>query len=160
MAREISNDQDVIDSRDVIARIEELEAEREELTGILADAEELAANIAGSDGHGANGAYKADEATAMRDEAREALKEWDESEEAAELKALKALADDAEGYCDDWKHGAALIRDSYFEAYAREMAEDIGATWPNDHINWEAAADALKQDYTSADFGGVEYWVR
>lgn len=61
--------------------------------------------------------------------------------------------------------GVTLIRDSYFESYARELAEDIGAIksdlgWPYDYIDWERAADALKQDYSSIDFDGVEYWVR
>jgi hypothetical protein len=60
---------------------------------------------------------------------------------------------------------AALIRDSYFEDYARQLAEDIGAidskaSWPNNHIDWEDATDALKQDYTEVDFDGVSYWIR
>lgn len=45
-----------------------------------------------------------------------------------ELKVLKALESEAEGYSGDWQYGATLIRDSYFEDYARELAEDIGAS--------------------------------
>lgn len=64
-----------------------------------------------------------------------------------------------------WTYGVTLIRDSYFEDYAQQMAEDIGAinrdaTWPLNHIDWEAAAEALKGDYTSAEFDGVTYWAR
>ncbi len=86
-------------------------------------------------------------------------------EDKAELKALKELAEEAEGYCGDWKYGATLIRDSYFEEYAEQLAEDIGAiqkgaSWPNTCIDWEKAADELKQDYTCVDFDGVDYWVR
>jgi hypothetical protein len=86
-------------------------------------------------------------------------------EEAAELAALKALAEEAEGYMPDWTYGATLIRDSYFLGYAKDWAEEIGtgghnAPWPACHIDWEAAADALKQDYTLVDFDGVEYWAR
>lgn len=113
---EISNSTDVIDSRDVIARIKELE-----------------------------GTEDADEQT--------------------ELKALLALQEEAEGYSPDWKYGATLIRDSYFEDYARELADDIGAIksdaqWPATCIDWKQAADELKQDYTSVEFDGVTYWVR
>ena len=81
-----------------------------------------------------------------------------------ELKALKELAEEASG-SPDWEYGETLIRDSYFENYARELAEDTGAIkgdedWPLRHIDWEAAADELKNDYFSVDFDGVEYWIR
>lgn len=79
-------------------------------------------------------------------------------------KAFEALAKEAEG-SPDWEHGETLIRDSYFEDYARELAEDTGMVkgdedWPLRHIDWEAAADELKNDYFSVDFDGVEYWIR
>ena len=40
MARTISNSEDVIDSRDVIARIEELESERQDLVEAIEGAQE------------------------------------------------------------------------------------------------------------------------
>jgi len=132
MTREISNMDDVIDSRDVIARIEELEAERE---------------------------------TLCDDDAQPgAVSEWDESPEAEELAALKALQSEAEGYAD-WAYGETLVRDSYFEEYAQQLAEDCGMmrdsdSWPYTCIDWERAARELQQDYTSVDFAGVTYWVR
>jgi len=115
---DISNSEDILDSRDIIKRIEELETEEETL----------------------------------------------DDDDKAELKALKALAEEAEG-CSDWEHGETLIRDSYFEDYARELAEDIGAIsgdeqWPLSYIDWTAAADALKSDYTSVEYDGVTYWIR
>ena len=145
MANTISNSDDVIDSRDVIERIDELETE-------LTDAYE---------GEGNSPRLTFDEwVTNAADDDAHTLQDA-----AREFKALKAVADEAEGYASDWKHGEAMIRDSYFETYARELADDIGAvskdqSWPNSFIDWEAAADALKQDYTSVDFDGVEYWVR
>src|SRR3990167_1772516 len=103
----ISNRDDIVDSRDVIARIDELE-------------EELA------------------QAHTDDDDAGEDFEEWltalaesydgtGREEPAKELLALRALQDDAEGYCPDWHHGATLIRESYFQTYARELADDIGA---------------------------------
>jgi len=32
--------------------------------------------------------------------------------------------------------------------------------WPARCIDWEQAAEELKMDYTCVDFDGVEYWVR
>jgi hypothetical protein len=58
-----------------------------------------------------------------------------------------------------------LIREDYFTEYAQELAEDIGAVpreigWPLYHIDWEAAADALKRDYMTVEFLGQTYYVQ
>jgi antirestriction protein len=79
--------------------------------------------------------------------------------------ALVKLATEGEMYAEDWLYGETLIRDSYFVEYARELAYDIGVVttdmhWPLDHIDWEAAANALRGDYTGIDFDGVTYWTR
>lgn len=130
----ISNMDDMIDSRSVIERIEELEAERDE--------------------------YQ------ERDLTEPLTLSWSQAhdDDAAELVALKALAEEAEG-CADWKYGEALIRDSYFRDYAEQLADDIGAInsearWPNNCIDWERAAGELQMDYTSVDFDGITYWIR
>lgn len=129
---EISNSQDIIDSRDVIARIETLREEHDS----IAESEDQAQ-----------------------------IDAWNESEEKEELDNLEVLAEEASGYADDWQYGEALIRDSHFTEYAQELAEDIGAIpdnakWPCTCIDWERAAQELKWDYTSVDFGGVNYWIR
>jgi hypothetical protein len=88
-----------------------------------------------------------------------------DQDEADELAALKALASEAADYAADWQCGETLIRDSYFQTYAQELAEDIGAidpaaSWPLSCIDWEQAARELQMDYTSVDFDGITYWVR
>lgn len=128
-----TNSDDVIDSRDVIEAIEELQGEIEAKTHESddeADVEEVA-------------------------------------ELQAELDALLKLQEQAEGYCADWRHGEQLIRDSYFETYAEELADDCGmvdrklaSRWPYTCIDWERAARDLQMDYTSVDFDGVTYWTR
>jgi hypothetical protein len=187
MTRTIDNSQDVIDSRDVIARIAELESDRDDLVSAIDEAK--ASGILTSprkwqedDSHAADCAMretdaaectcgKADylaeleDAQDALDTAEQALVEWDENEDGQELKALKALEDEASGYAADWQYGEALIRDSYFKEYAQQLAEDIGAiksdaSWPNNCIDWEEATDQLKQDYTEVDFDGVAYWIR
>ena len=118
----IDNTDDMIDTRDVLERIEELADEVEGLTI--------------------------------------------EDEDILELASLACLIERvAEVSGDSPEDGAGLIRDSYFQSYAQELAEDIGAipkdqTWPGRCIDWDQAARELQMDYSSVDFGGVEYWVR
>ena len=179
-----SNTDDVIDSRDVIARIEELESERADaVEQDEARVEELRAELAdfepedGQDSDTVTDACREYEwAQANPEDAAELaqLTErvdgedpallWDTSDEGEELKQLKALADQCEGY-GDWEYGETLIAETYFTAYAQQLADDIGAinkdaTWPLTHIDWEAAADELKQDYMEVDFDGVSYFMR
>ena len=146
MNYEITNCEDVIDSRDVIARIEHLEQQAKECLERCGD-----------------------ESDDVHDDT--SIEDWHlfetslPVEEEEELKLLKALAEEGDGATSEWSDGATLIRYSYFERYAEELADDIGAIdknagWPLCHIDWEAAADALKIDYTSIEFDSVDYWVR
>ena len=84
-------------------------------------------------------------------------------EEFAKLKAFRDELADVSG--EDLIHGACAIRDSYFEDYAQELADDIGAlpagnAWPAYCIDWARAARELQHDYSLAEFDGVDYWVR
>ena len=138
MAREISNTDDVIDSRDVIERIEELKADWAEATGDTPDDFSLS-----------------------RDDWAVGLGE----DGADEIVALLALAEEGRDNVEDWEYGETLIRDSYFQDYAQVLAEDIGAvpteySWPTSCIDWEHAARELQMDYTAIDFNGVTYWAR
>lgn len=147
--RDVSNSEDIVDSRDIIERIEELEEKKSEF--ILNESW-----------------INEDESPSWGDIAEknaEAESKWDETEEGEELKALLNVQEQAEGYASDWKYGESLIRDSYFKEYAEQLAEDIGAinpkaAWPNNCIDWDKAADELQQDYTSIDWDGVTYWIR
>lgn len=55
--------------------------------------------------------------------------------------------------------------ESYFRTYAEELADDIGAIprdaqWPLTCIDWEQAARELRYDYSPIDIDGVTYWTR
>ena len=144
---EISNTQDVIDSRDVIKRIEELEAEKQELEEIL------------------NGLVKEWGEVEEKEEAAEALIEWKDNY-GEELEVLKAFAEECEGYAEDWLYGAQLISEDYFTEYCEEFCKDIGDIpqelpwYIANHIDWDAVAGEIKADYTEVDFDGATYYVR
>lgn len=135
---------DVLDSRDLQERIEELETELEALTEDLDAAEE-----------------ENDEAAV--NDAEQAIEEWKE-ENQEEIDALTALKD----CCWDcgWRYGIAFIAEEDFEAYAQDLASDLygeeirNESWPFDCIDWERAAGALRQDYSSIDYQGTTYLFR
>ena len=84
----------------------------------------------------------------------------------AELKALEEFADEASECAPDWHYGETIIHEDYFTQYARELSDELSlgdgamAQWPFTHIDWEAAADALKVDYSEVEFNGVTYYIR
>jgi hypothetical protein len=89
----------------------------------------------------------------------------DADEIIREFLDLRQLMDEGESNCEDWRGGSTIIRESYFEDYARELADDIGAidgeaNWPNNFIDWTRAADALKVDYSELTYGGETYLAR
>ena len=112
---------------------------------------------------------------------RDIIKQFEELEELqesggyletsdCELSSLRELLAELEGtggdeqWRGDW-YPVTLIRDSYFKAYAQELAEEIGAVdadakWPNNCIDWDYAARELRYDYTGVDVAGVTYYTR
>ena len=126
---------DVIDVRDIIARVEELESE---IDGIVSDST----------------VYIQGETDALQSELTQLT---------AILADIKGLGGD-EQWRGDW-YPVTLIRDSYFRTYAEELADDCGmipkdAQWPLTCIDWEQAARELRYDYSSVDIDGVTYWTR
>jgi hypothetical protein len=134
MSKEISNTDDLIDSHDILARVEHLEDSLERAKdddGIvrkLADFTE------------------------------------EESADFTEWEILKALSNECAQYSADWEYGECLVRDSYFKTYTQEFCEDtvsIPSDLPDwIEVDWEATARNVQQDYTEVDFDGVAYWVR
>lgn len=107
-----------------------------------------------------------------RYKALDGIKDTEEfsEEEKAELTAISSFLDDVRGNGGDEQWNGAwypvtFIRDSHFKDYAEELAEDVGAIskdaqWPLSFIDWDAAANALKQDYSTVDIDGTTYWYR
>lgn len=165
MARGISNRDDIIDSRDVIARIKELEDELTEPDGDYCYGCNLALDPPDPD----DPSETDEDGRAWHLTCKEAGLRYDDGldEEREELEALKALAEQGEAH-PDWPYGAALIRESYIDGdYAFERAVDFGYIsdrdsmyrWPFNNMDWRAAAEDLKADATEVDFDGVTYYV-
>ena len=142
--KEITNYEDVIDVRDVIARVEELEGEP-------------TVNAAG-------------ECYYCGIDTKEGDEDHEPSCEILELQRLTALLEDLKGnggdeeWRDSW-YPLLLVRDSHFKDFAQQEAEDLdlikaNASWPNNCIDWDQAARELQMDYTSTEFDGVTYWYR
>jgi len=131
---------DIIDSRELVSRLEVLTDERETLFDAMKEAK-----------------GKAKKAAVIE------FNEWvDDYEE--EWEDLKAINEEGESLTSEWIHGETLIREDYFTQYVQEMLEDCGDI-PSDlpHyivIDWEATADNLKQDYTEIDIFGDTYYLR
>lgn len=82
----------------------------------------------------------------------------DYTEDYESLLALRALHSEAKNYGYD----SVLIAESYFTEYARQLADDmcqIEDEWPYTCIDWDKAANVLKQDYSEVDFDGVTYFL-
>lgn len=145
-----------IDSRDIIEAQETLQAERDDLSEAVDDAET---------------AYNGDpdESTLQAlDNARLALSEWD-ADNADSLAALSSICADGENH-SDWSHGETLILESYFVEYIEELIRDCYSlpnemksnAWPWRHISidYEAAADEAKDDYAEITHDGTTYYIR
>lgn len=133
----------VIDSRDVIARIEELRDE-------LLDADILMENEDGKI-------------------VRTDKEPGDKSEELEEYQELVKLEGEASS-CADWRYGETLIRDDYFPTYIEELIDDCyempkemksgGWPWRHMKIDFEAAANEARVDYTTVEYFGTTFLIR
>jgi hypothetical protein len=126
---------DTIDVRDIIARVEELEAEAQEL----------------------NQTENFNLWAHTRPDDAEELKTL-----CAILDELSGNGGD-EQWRGDW-YPVTLISERTFEDHVREMLEDCG-TIPKDlpwfvAIDWETTAQHVQGDYTPVKIDGTTYWYR
>ena len=100
------------------------------------------------------------------DKSNMTVEDWESDPDLqTELDALEDIDEQGRTGVTDWEYGEALISDYYFQEYARELAEDIGAidrnaNWPLHCIDWEQAANELKHDYSRIDIDGRTYFAR
>jgi hypothetical protein len=129
---EVSNMNDVIDTRDLIARFEELESIKdnaggtfsEEFTEVLRiEFDQLRSLLDDLGGRGGDEQWRGDwyPVTLIRD-------------------------DYFKTYAQELAEDIGVINQ--------------GAVWPNNCIDWEQAARELQMDYSTVEFDGVTYWYR
>jgi hypothetical protein len=85
--------------------------------------------------------------------------------EAAELMQLEEFRSQAEDYCDGPFRDVTFIGADRFTDHAKEFAEQIrdmddDREWPFTHIDWEAAADELKQTFEEISLDGRDFFYR
>lgn len=132
MAREVTNQDDVIDSRDVIERIDELTALHDDYTSAVEGAE-----------------WSDDDQrvlTTLESFARECENDVEDWMYGATLIRYSYFTE----------YAKQLAQDIVTSEEARNMSEQ----WPYRHIDWEAAADELHADYNEYTFDGVIYYAR
>lgn len=152
---DFSNQSDVIDSRDIIARIEELTCE---LQVVHSELWENSQSVIEED-------FDFWLSKTIKDEDHEL------HDQAVELDSLKSLASECEDYSADWQHGETLVNRDYWIQYTKELIkdcysdlidQDTNNTWPYNcvTIDYDKAADELEHDYTTVDYCGQEFLIR
>ncbi|WP_408953162.1 hypothetical protein [Lysobacter sp. Hz 25] len=154
MRKAPSNTDDVIDSRDVIERIEELESELGAVHGAQTESRETNLEFE-------------EWLLAVRADASPAH-ENEHNREVEELQELRSLADQCD-HVSDWVHGETLIRESHFTDYIEQLIDDCyempkemkSGGWPWRHVSFdfEAAAEEAKVDYSEVTFWGETYLI-
>ena len=133
MVNYIDNTQNIIDVRDIIERVEELESSIQDYENEDGDIE-------------------------LRDEH---ISQKEELEELRGVLSELAGYGGDEQFEGDW-YPVSLIHDNYFETAMDELLEDIGDI-PRDlpcYLTITVDYVALKQDYSSVDIGSETYWYR
>lgn len=134
----IQNTNEIIDSRDIIERLNELEKDIIDACG----------KDAGDFG----------DIETWLDYA-----ESENVEAVEEYRNLYKLQEQCEDL-SDWEHGETLVHASYWVDYVYDLLRDCGDL-PKDiphyiEIDWDATANNIEQDYMRVDFGGEEYLIR
>lgn len=165
---------DVIDSRDVIARLEEFQDEFDLLESALEDAKDELATFMENDSlsKGEDEDIELVEQTLHElheaiEEAQEALDQFNQSFDKDELDTLVEVNNDAE-HAPDWIHGTALILESHFTDYIKDLIADCyeepkgldSWPWNNMSMDWEGAAEEAKADYFDITVEGYTYFIR
>jgi hypothetical protein len=144
---------EMLDSRDIIERLEELTEHFEALHEQETEEGKTALTFD-------------DWLKALPDDYDDYLAEF---EHLGEYKQLCDLQNECEDYAD-WGHGVQLIREDYFTDCIEELIKDCyplpkeidSGRWPYRHmtIDYEAAADEAKCDYAEAEFMGHTYFIQ
>lgn len=144
-----------IDTRDLYKRQCELQSLKDALKEAQDELEEFdpeRPNVAPDDG------VWHEEKERLEDAVESARSDFGEDEQE-ELEELDNLENEVGS---EWRHGETMIPAHQFRDYAEELAADScdmeqADIWPFRHIDWGAAAEELKQEYSEVEYQGTTY---
>lgn len=127
---DISNYADMIQARDIDARIDEIESEIE---------------------------FTVEAAVAFDFDSPFTGVSEDDREELKVLRKVRAQLDTVHG--GDTLISDGYFK-TYVQEYAEEQNSISSAAWPFNCIDWDRAVSDFQSDYTSIDFDGETYWTQ
>ncbi len=139
---------EILYTKTLQSRIEELESERDEWVVNLTSEEKKTISSAWD--------KPFEELTP-----EELIEEWSYSSDGEDYKNLINLKDSI--LLSEWNSGISLIKEDNMEEFAKQEAQGYGVDiheWPANHINWRKAADELKNDYTEVEYDMETYYYR
>ena len=141
--------QNVIDTRDIQARIDEIECDIELLEDEIS---ELSEEIDELDEENADDKNEIDLKLDDIEDKRGQIEELQE-----ELSVLL----DVKSEVPEFRHGETLIHEDYWVEYVQELCEDCGYDFPHwIAIDWDATADNVAADYSTIELDGNTYYFR
>lgn len=158
--------EDIIDSRDIIARYEDLNDEYQFLMDELEDANETLDDYRKNPDDLDSTLKSLEE---FVEDAQNALDEFNSSFDKDEMDTLKEIIDECD-HSNEFQHGCGLIREDYFVEYITDLIHDCydfpeeleSGQWPWNHasIDYESAANEAKSDYNTVEINGTTYYYQ
>lgn len=146
MRRDFSWGDELLDSREVMNKYEDLKSEYDDLVDAVDEADTPEA----------------------KEEAQEALNEFNTSFDKDELDTLAIVVEQG-SHCKGFDHGTPLIHESYFETYIKNDIDELYPfpegidtnVWPWNHLafDYASAAEDIKPDYTTIEADGHTYYL-
>lgn len=165
---------EIIDSRDIISRYDELTGIHNDLTSALEaageDLNEFIKETSSPDFiKNEDDALTLKELNAEVKNAQDFLSDFLQSDDWYELKLLEKVVRYGEE-SPDWSYGETLIHKDYFTDYTKQLIEECyelpkefeEGTWPWNHMemDWDGAAEEAKSDYIEITVDGQTYYIR
>ena len=144
--------ENIIDTRDIQARIDEIECDIELLEDEIS---ELSEEIDELDEENADDKNEIDLKLDDIEDKRGQIEELQE-----ELSMLL----DVKSEVPEFRHGETLIHEDYWEEYVQDLCEDLGYIskdfpyWIE--IDWEATAKNVAMDYSTIEIDGNTFYFR
>ncbi len=167
ITEEIDWNDEIINSKDILARHEELTSEAESLQFNIDDLLDEIKEIEGGN-ISTHDLYRLEKLNELLETAKEELSNFD-AEHEEEFLYLEEAIEGGEN-SPDWIHGESLISEDYFEDYISDQINDCyempaefeSGKWPWCHLSmdWYSAAEDAKGDYNEIQIAGNTFYIK